>query len=139
MDYATPNTNSLKDEEDATAPATASTIASKTADLRQAATEKARTAALGMQNRASQIKQAAGERAQQFRTYAGEKASALREDAGNRATIVKQAATEKYEQSKAKAKDVHATSEDYVRQHPTKCVLGAFGVGLLIGLLARRR
>jgi ElaB/YqjD/DUF883 family membrane-anchored ribosome-binding protein len=140
MDYATPSPNALKEEEEkATAPTTVSSLTSKTADLRQAATEKARTAAQGVQNKATQIKHAAGEKAQQFRTYAGDKASALREEAGNKATVVKQAATEKYEHTRAKAKDAHASSEDYVREHPTKCVLGAFGVGLLIGLLARRR
>ena len=139
MDYATPSPNAFKEEEEANTPTTASSITSKTANLRNAASEKARIAAQGVQNKAAQIKSAASEKAQQFRSYAGDKASALREDAGNKATVVKQAASEKYEQGKAKAKDVHASSEDYVRQHPTKCVLGAFGVGLLIGLLARRR
>ena len=112
MDYATPNSSAIKEDEEkeATVLTTTSTITSKTADLRQ-----------------------------QFRSYAGDKASTLKEEAGNKATVVKQAATEKYEHTKAKAKDVHASSEDYIREHPTKCILGAFGVGLLIGLLARRR
>lgn len=102
MDYATPNPNALKDEEDTSTV----TTSSKATELRNAATEKARVAAQSMQNKA---------------------------------THLKNTASEKYEQGKAKAKDVHATSEDYVREHPTRCVLGAFGVGLLIGLLARRR
>lgn len=134
MDYATPNPNALKDEEE-----TSPVNGGRVSDLRSSATAKAREAAQGVQNRATQLKNAASEKATQLRSYAGEKATALKEDASQRAHVVKQAASEKYEQSKAKAKDVHASSEDYIREHPTKCVLGAFGVGLLIGLLARRR
>ena len=29
-------------------------------------------------------------------------------------------------------------AEDYIRQNPTKCVLGALGLGVLIGLIVRR-
>lgn len=130
MDYATPNPSAVKDEE---------TEQETTGGLRQTAAEKARSAAKDVQNRATQLKNAASEKAQQFRSYAGEKASTLREGANQKATQVKQAASEKYEQSKAKAQDIHSSSEEYIREHPTKCVLGAFGVGLLIGLLARRR
>jgi ElaB/YqjD/DUF883 family membrane-anchored ribosome-binding protein len=135
MDYATPNPNALKDEEEEIS----NVNGGRVTDLRNSAAAKARVAAQGVQNRATQLKNAASEKATQLRSYAGEKATALKEDASQRATVVKQAASEKYEQSKAKAKDVHASSEDYIREHPTKCVLGAFGVGLLIGLLARRR
>ncbi|MFC4994007.1 DUF883 family protein [Rubritalea tangerina] len=136
MDYATPNPNALRDEEETTTP---TVPASKATELRQAAAEKARVAAQGVQNKATQLKNAASEKAQQFKSYAGDKAVALKEEASQKAHEVKLAAADKYEQGKAKAKDVHASSEEYVRQHPTKCVLGAFGVGLLIGLLARRR
>ena len=68
MDYATPN--ALKNEEEETTASTVATITSKTADLRQAATEKARIAAQGVQQKATQIKHAAGEKAQQFRSLA---------------------------------------------------------------------
>lgn len=130
MDYATPNPTALRDEENE---------APTSGGLRQSATEKAKTAAKEVQNKATQLKNAASEKATQFRSYAGDKASTLRDGAKEKSAQVKQAASEKYEQSKVKAKDMHTSSEEYVRQHPTKCVLGAFGAGLLIGLLARRR
>lgn len=131
MDYATPNANALKDEETDTV--------TSTEGLRHTAAEKARATAKDVQNKATQLKNAATEKAQQLRTFAGDKASTIRDEASHKAQQVKQVACEKYEQSKAKAKDAHSSSEEYIREHPTKCVLGAFGVGLLIGLLARRR
>ena len=137
MDYATPNPGALRNEEEIETPPV--NTPNKASELRQAAAEKARLAAQEVQLKAAQLKTAASDKAQQFRSYAGDKAAALKDGASSKAQDVKVAATEKYEQSKAKAKDVHESSEEYIRQHPTKCVLGAFGVGLLIGLLARRR
>lgn len=39
----------------------------------------------------------------------------------------------------AKAKDLHKTGENYVRENPTGTVLGALGVGVLLGLILGRR
>lgn len=39
----------------------------------------------------------------------------------------------------AKAKDWHKAGEQYVKSNPTGTVLGALGVGLLVGLLLGRR
>ena len=36
------------------------------------------------------------------------------------------------------ARAAEKAAEDYIRQHPTKCVLGALGVGFLLGLIVRR-
>ena len=123
MDYATPNPGALKEEENET-PENNNT--SKAAELSKAAAEKARIAAQGVQNKATLLKNAAADKAQQFKGYAGEKAVALKEGASAKAQHVKIAAGEKYEQSKAKAQDLHQSSEEYIRQNPTKCVLGAF-------------
>lgn len=38
-----------------------------------------------------------------------------------------------------KAKDVHQVSEEFVKQNPTGTVLGALGIGVIIGLLLGRR
>ena len=38
-----------------------------------------------------------------------------------------------------KAKHLHEASEEYVKEKPTQSMLIAMGVGLLIGLLIRRR
>jgi len=55
-----------------------------------------------------------------------------------RAEKIKSAAAEKIREGKAKAQELHTSAEAYVREHPTKCVVGALGVGLLIGLMVRR-
>jgi len=51
---------------------------------------------------------------------------------------IKAAAAEKIREGKEKAREFHHTAEDYVRAHPTKCVLGALGAGLVLGLIMRR-
>ena len=51
---------------------------------------------------------------------------------------IKAAAAEKLTQGKEKAKQLHVTSEDYIREHPTKCVLAALGAGIALGLIIRR-
>lgn len=73
------------------------------------------------------VKEVAVEKAKTFREYAGEKASAFKETAAV-----------KLQQGKEKAKQMHSSAEDYVREHPTKSVLGALGVGIVIGLIMRR-
>ena len=76
---------------------------------------------------AHNIKAAAVEEAQNFRNYAGEKAAAIKgED------------SVKLQQGKEKAKELHANAEDYVKENPTKAVLGAVGIGVIIGLILRR-
>jgi ElaB/YqjD/DUF883 family membrane-anchored ribosome-binding protein len=73
------------------------------------------------------VKAEAIEKAQKFREFAGEKATAMKQEAGV-----------KIKQGAEKAKELHATAEDYVRENPTKAVLGAVGVGVIIGLILRR-
>ena len=55
-----------------------------------------------------------------------------------RADKIKQMAADKLKTGKAKAVRLHTTVEDYVREHPTKCVLSALGAGVLLGLMIRR-
>lgn len=88
--------------------------------------------------KAQHFKQAATEKAQQFREFAGTKASDLKETAGVKAQQFKQAASEQVEQGRVKAREAHADAEDYVRKHPTKSILTALGVGIVIGLVIRR-
>lgn len=72
-------------------------------------------------------KESAADKAQQFRSYAGEKAASI-----------KQEASMKFKQGAEKAKEIHSTAEEYVRENPTKSVLTAVGVGVIIGLILRR-
>ncbi len=39
----------------------------------------------------------------------------------------------------ARAKDLHEAGEEYVKSNPTGCILGAVGVGLILGLLLGNR
>lgn len=96
-------------------------------DLRVAATAQARQLVGVASDKASALKGTAVEKASQFKAAASEKASHFKE-----------VATERWQDTRAKAKDMHITAEDYIRENPTKCVLGALGVGVLIGLIIRR-
>ena len=88
--------------------------------------------------KAQQFKQTAVDKAQQFREFAGSKASDLKETTSVKAQQLKQAAGEQMQQSRVKAREVHADTEEYIRQHPTKSVLTALGIGFVIGLTIRR-
>lgn len=96
-------------------------------DLRAAATDKAKELIHTAEAKASQFRQIASEKATAFKVAANTQASHLRENA-----------TEQWDHTRVRAKEVHATAEDYVREHPTRCVLGALGIGFLVGLIMRR-
>ena len=77
-------------------------------------------------------------RMQPLSSLAGEKASQLADAAGEKAAQFREVAGEQWEETRVKAREVHADFEDYIRQHPTKSVLVAAGVGFLLGLIVRR-
>ncbi len=135
MDYATPKPEELQSND--TPPNTIPQEPAK--DLKTLATEKAKLAAQDVQGKATQLKGAATEKAVQFKSYAELKAGAIKTDAVEKAQAVKQVASDQYDRSLVKVKDAHAETEEYIRHNPTRSVLAAFGAGLLIGLLARRR
>lgn len=124
-------------------------IAQAANELRAAAGEKAREIAHLADEKASALKEravesahsfrdTAAERANQFRAAASEKASAFRAAASDKASQFKDTANEQWHDTRVKAKELHVTAEDYIRQNPTKCVLSALGAGFLIGLIVRR-
>ena len=107
-------------------------------DLRAAAGEKAREFVHTAEEKATALKGRAVESAQQFRDTATERASQLKATATEKALHFKESATEQWQDTRVKAKELHITAEDYIRQNPTKCVLSALGAGFLIGLIVRR-
>ena len=124
-------------------------IAQAASELRAAAGEKARELVHLADEKASALKEravesaqnfrdTAAERATQFRVAASEKATAFKAAATDKATQLKDTASEQWQDTRVKAKELHVTAEDYIRQNPTKCVLSALGAGFLIGLIARR-
>ncbi|MDA0768129.1 MAG: hypothetical protein O3A92_15070, partial [Verrucomicrobia bacterium] len=118
-------------------------------DLRQAAGQKAREVANSAEERAHQLKEAAAQKAQQFREVAtekandfkeaaSEKAQRIRSVAGEKAQQIREVAGEQWQETRVKARAVHTNTEDYIREHPTKAILIAAGVGFLFGLIVRR-
>lgn len=87
---------------------------------------------------ATHFRDLTAEKAREARNIAVEKASAFKASATEKAAHLRDVAQEQWCDTREKAREVHTTAEDYIRQHPTKCVLGALGVGFLIGLIARR-
>ena len=88
--------------------------------------------------KAQQIKDSAVNKAGQFRDFAETKAQDIKETASVKTQQLKQAAEEQLQQGQVKAREAHADAEEYVRQHPTKSILTAIGVGFLLGLVVRR-
>ena len=103
------------------------TVGEAASDLRTAAGEKAK-----------EIMQGAEAKANRFREVASTKATAFKDAAAKQADQFKVAATEQWENTRVRAKEFHGTAEDYIRENPTKCVLGALGIGFLAGLIMRR-
>jgi len=117
---------------------TTPSIAQAANDLRAAAGEKAREFVHTAESKAAVLKDRAIDSAQQFRETATEKAAALKAAATERAHHLRESATEQWQDTRVKAKELQLTSEDYIRQNPTKCVLSALGIGFLVGLIVRR-
>lgn len=124
-------------------------VAQAANDLRAAAGEKAKEFAQSVSNQAATLKERAIESAQHFREVATEKASTLKQTTAEKAEVLRTAAVERahrlqdtaaeqWRDTCDKSKDIQVTAEDYIRQNPTKCVVGALGLGILIGLIVRR-
>ncbi len=107
-------------------------------DLRAAAGEKARELVQSAETKASALKERAVESAQHFRDSATVKASALKTATTEKAQHLKEVASDQWEDTRVKARELHVTAEDYIRQNPTQCVVSALALGFLIGLIVRR-
>ena len=75
----------------------------------------------------------------QARAFAAAKVNQIRKAATEQAGTIRDYAQEKGVVIRDKAKHLHEASEEYVKEKPTQSMLIAMGVGLLIGLLIRRR
>lgn len=87
---------------------------------------------------ANDLRSAAGEKAREFVHAAENKASELRDRASARAQNLRDTATHQWQDTRVRARELHITAEDYIRQNPTKCVVSALAVGFLVGLIVRR-
>ena len=109
-------------------------VAASAHDLRVAANEFVKTTG----EQAANVKDRALEAANALKATAVQKAGQLKTVAAEKAAHAKEVAQQQWEETRVKAKEIHVTAEDYIRQNPTKAVLGALGVGFLIGLIVRR-
>lgn len=109
-------------------------VATAAHDLRMAANDFAKTTG----EQAANVKDRAIEAANALKATAAQKAGQLKTVAVEKASHARELAQHQWEETRVKAKEIHVTAEDYIRQNPTKAVLGALGVGFLIGLIVRR-
>lgn len=86
---------------------------------------------------ANSLKANAIEKADHYKAVASEKVDHYRAVATDKAQHVRETAQHQWDETRVKAKEIHVTAEDYIRQNPTKAVLGALGIGFLIGLISR--
>ena len=80
---------------------------------------------------------ATGAEATKIKHRAVETAQSLKANATEKAQHAKESAQHQWDETRVKAREIQVTAEDYIRQNPTKAVLGALGIGFLIGLIAR--
>jgi ElaB/YqjD/DUF883 family membrane-anchored ribosome-binding protein len=87
---------------------------------------------------AGDLKEAARAKVEDIRQAASQKADEFRGAAQDKTQELKDAAESAWSDAGAKAKSWQVEGEVYVRDNPTKAVLIALGVGLLLGLLLRK-
>lgn len=149
IDSDAPSVSSAASDLRAAAGDFAKSTEAQAAKLKDRAVETAQAFKATATDRAQQLKATATEKADHYKTVATEKAEHYKAVATEKADHYKTVATEKaqqaretaqhqWDETRVKAKEIHVTAEDYIRQNPTKAVLGALGVGFLIGLITRR-
>ena len=91
-----------------------------------------------LKDAAGDLKEAAKTKVEDFRQAAGQKADELREGAQSKAQELRDAAESTWSDASSQAKSWQAEGEAFVRDNPSKAVLIALGVGLLLGSLLRK-
>lgn len=112
-------------------------VAQAANDLRAAAGDKAREFAHSAEEKAAALKERAIDSAQQIRDTTTERAAQFKTAATDTAQHLRESATEQWQDTRVKAKELHVSAEDYIRQNPTAAVLTALGAGFIIGLIVR--
>ncbi len=87
------------------------------------------------QNRLSAAREFAGEQYEKLRRAAADQMDNVRRYTQD----ARRQLNEGWDATRTKAKDLHHAGEEYVKANPTSTVLGALGVGLILGLLIGSR
>lgn len=119
-------------------PAADPSISHAAKELRDAAEDKVSQALHSAEGKVRDAIHVAKEKSTEIKDRASTSAKQIRDTAGTQAKQLRENATEQWDHTRVKAKEIHVTAEDYIRQNPTKCVVSALGAGFLIGLLVRR-
>jgi ElaB/YqjD/DUF883 family membrane-anchored ribosome-binding protein len=109
-------------------------VATAANDLRIAASDFAKTTS----EQATHVKDRALDTANALKASAVQKTEEFKTVATEKVSHAKEVAQHQWDETRVRAREIHVTAEDYIRQNPTKAVLGALGVGFLIGLIVRR-
>ena len=96
--------------------------------------EAAKSGQKHLESATGDLKGAASTKIENIRQAAGQKADELRGVAQGKAEELRGAV----EDAKSQAKSWQAEGEVYVRENPTRAVLVALGVGVLLGLFLRK-
>jgi ElaB/YqjD/DUF883 family membrane-anchored ribosome-binding protein len=91
-----------------------------------------------LKDAAGDLKEAATTKVEDFRQAAGQKADELGEAAQRKAQELRGTAESAWSDASSQVKSWQAEGEAFVRDNPSKAVLIALGVGLLLGSLLRK-
>src|SRR5271165_7452741 len=90
-----------------------------------------------LKDAAGDLKEAASAKVKDFRQAAGQKADEFRGAAQSKTQELRGAAESAWSDASSQAKSWQAQGKAFVRDNPSKAVLIALSVGLLLGLLLR--
>ena len=100
--------------------------------------EAAKSGSNHLREAAGNFKVAASAKVENIRQATEQKSDELRGAAQDKAEELRGAAESAWSDTKSQAKSWQVQGEAYVRDNPTKAVLMALGVGVLLGLLLRK-
>lgn len=87
---------------------------------------------------AEELRAAAAEKAKDLRSSAESRAHDLRQSAEQKAGEFKEYADEAMNEAKERCATFASDAEKFTRENPLQALAGAFGVGMIIGLLLRK-
>ena len=87
---------------------------------------------------AEELRTAAAEKARELKSNAEARAQDLRQSAGQKADEFREYADDAMHEAKERYATLRTDAEKFTRENPMQALAGAFGVGLIIGLILRK-